>query len=128
LCCARLAAQWKHIPGPDGGLVINLDTDGNLLCALTRRDIYHSDDEGGGIYHMALPPVQSDAATKPSFKCSPTHDGHLHLEADVFFMEEIPLEVLDVAGRRVATKTLSPGQAWDLDFPNLPQILYLLML
>ncbi len=85
--------------------------------------------EGGGIYHMALPPVQAEAAAKPTFKCSPNpSDGQLHLEADLFFTDEILLEVLDVSGKLADSKTLSPGRAWDLNFPNLPQGLYILML
>ena len=78
---------------------------------------------------MTLPPQQTEATGKPTFQCSPNpSDGRLHLQADVFFTEEIPLEVLDVSGKRVAAKTLSPGRAWDLDFPNLPQGMYVLML
>ncbi len=85
--------------------------------------------DGGGIYHITLPPGQAEAAGKPTFQCSPNpSDGRLRLMADVFFTEEIPLEVLDVSGKSVASQILSPGRAWDLDFPNLPQGLYLLML
>ena len=71
--------------------------------------------------HIAKAQSHAHLAPNPS-------DGQLHLEADVFFTDEILLEVLDVSGKLVVSKTLSPGRAWDLDFPNLPQGLYVLML
>lgn len=51
LCSLSLAAQWQHIPGPDGGFVVNLDTDGSQLYALTTTNIFRSDDEG---YHWQV--------------------------------------------------------------------------
>lgn len=51
LCSLSLAAQWQHIPGPEGGHVINLDTDGSQLYALTTTNIFRSDDEG---YHWQV--------------------------------------------------------------------------
>ena len=38
--------EWQHIPGPDGGEIVNFDLDGNVLYALTKNGIYRSDDEG----------------------------------------------------------------------------------
>jgi len=85
--------------------------------------------EGGGLYHTAWRPVQPNAAAKPSFQCSPNpSDGRLHLEADAFLTTETALEVLDVTGKTAASALLSPGQTWDLDFPQLPQAAYVLLL
>jgi len=86
-----------------------------------------SDD--GGIYTWDLPLVQIDASEKPVFRYSPNpSDGHLHLESDVFFTDEIRLDILDMAGRLAISKVLRPGQTWDLDFPTLPIGLYVLRL
>lgn len=38
--------EWQHIPGPDGGSIVNFDLDGSSLYALTQAGIYRSEDEG----------------------------------------------------------------------------------
>lgn len=94
-----------------------------------RGDTIWVGTEGGGIYHMTLPPVHTEASAKPIFQCSPNpSNGRLRLEADVFFTDETRLAVLDVTGKMVTEKNLAPGQVWDLDFQYLPRGLYVLML
>lgn len=39
-------AQWEHIEGPEGGKVFDLEQDGQVLYALSRRGIYRSPDQG----------------------------------------------------------------------------------
>lgn len=73
--------------------------------------------------------MQPDPAAKPSFQCSPNpSNGRLHLEANAFLTAETALEVLDMTGKTVVSALLSPGQTWDLDFPQLPQATYVLLL
>ncbi|MDP1813662.1 MAG: hypothetical protein Q8K92_04375, partial [Leadbetterella sp.] len=45
------AQGWEHILGPDGGEIVNLNTDGSTLYSLTKAGIYRSEDEG---YHWQL--------------------------------------------------------------------------
>jgi len=62
--------------------------------------------DGGGIYTLPLPPIQAEVSAKPTFQHWPTpSDGQMHLTSDVFFTDEIQLDVLDAAGR-LATSVL----------------------
>jgi len=82
LCSFRSAAQWQHVPGPDGGLVINLDTDGHTLYALTLNSIFRSNDEG---YHWQV--------LEGSFSAGRTID-RLVVENGVFYGKNTAGEVL----------------------------------
>ncbi len=41
-----LQSKWENLPGPDGGNVLQFETDGNMLYALTRGGIYKSQNDG----------------------------------------------------------------------------------
>lgn len=50
--CAQ-TPDWQHIPGPDGGTLLNFDLDGATLYGLSKAGVYRSTDEG---YHWELTP------------------------------------------------------------------------
>ncbi len=68
--------EWQHIPGPDGGEIVNFDLDGNVLYALTQKGIYRSDDEG---YNWQLLPNSFDK-TRDKYR--------LKVEKDIFYAME----------------------------------------